>query len=354
MDPSRRYTQAINSNWGEGSSTVIDVMGFNYLSHGTMDQYHAKFPAKPSVGTEDGSTVTARGVYVSDKAKGLLSAYDVNKLDWSLLAGESVPYYAARPYVAGQFQWTGFDYRGEPTPFWWPNTVSHFGILDLCGFPKDNFYYYRAWWKDEPSLHLFPHWNWRGQEGKPINVWVHGNVDEVELWLNGKSLGRKPMPRLGHLEWNVPYEAGTLVAKGYRGGKPTLTDQVETTGDPSAIDLSADSPTLKADGEDLAVIAVGAEDAQGRHVATAGSPVTFEIKGPGRILGVGNGDPVSHEPDQAVGGIWKRSLFNGLAQIIVQSTGETGEIVLVAKSPGLKDGVFTLRAEPSIKRASLP
>ena len=189
MDPSRRMTQAINSNWGEGSSTVIDVMGFNYLSHGNMDEYHAKFPGKPSVGTEDASTVTARGVYVTDRAKGLLSAYDVNKLDWSLLAGESVPYYAARPYVAGQFQWTGFDYRGEPTPFGWPNTVSHFGILDLCGFPKDNFYYYRAWWKAGSSIHLFPHWNWRGKEGQPIDVWVHGQRG------GGRALPERREPR---------------------------------------------------------------------------------------------------------------------------------------------------------------
>jgi beta-galactosidase len=354
MDPSRRYTQAINSNWGEGSSSVIDVMGFNYLTHGNMDQYHAKFPSKPSVGTEDGSTVSARGIYVSDKAKGLLSAYDVNKLDWSVLAGESVPYYAARPYVAGQFQWTGLDYRGEPTPFWWPNTVSHFGILDLCGFPKDNFYYYRAWWKEGPSLHLFPHWNWPGQEGQPIDVWVHGNTDEVELFLNGKSLGRKPMPRLGHLAWKVPYAKGTLVAKGYRAGGQVLTDTVETTGDPAALRLSADAPTLRADGEDLAVIAVGADDAQGRAIPTASSPVTFEVRGPGRILGVGNGDPVSHEPDQAVGGIWKRTLFSGLAQVIVQSTGEPGEIVVVAKSPGLKDATLRLRASPAQRRPSLP
>ena len=354
LDPSRLATQAISSNWGEGSSTVIDVMGFNYLSHGDMDKYHATFPTKPSVGTEDGSTVTARGVYVTDRAKGLLSAYDVNKLDWSLLAGESVPYYAARPYVAGQFQWTGFDYRGEPTPFWWPNTVSHFGILDLCGFPKDNFYYYRAWWKAGPSIHLFPHWNWRGKEGQPIDVWVHGNVDEVELFLNGASLGRKPMPRFGHLEWKVPYAPGTLVAKGYVAGKATLTDAVETTGEPAVVTLAADKPTLKADGEDLAVIAVGATDAQGRAVATAGSTVTFEVTGPGRILGVGNGDPVSHEPDQAVGGVWRRKLFNGLAQVIVGSTGEPGEIVVTAKSPGLQDAVLRLRALTATKRPALP
>jgi beta-galactosidase len=185
-------------------------------------------------------------------------------------------------------------------------------------------------------------------------VWVHGNVDEVELLLNGTSMGRKPMPRLGHLEWMVPYAKGTLVAKGYLSGRQVLTDKVETTEEPDRLRLSADSPTLQADGEDLAVIAVGANDAQGRAVPTADSPVTFEVKGPGRILGVGNGNPVSHEPDQAVDGIWRRNLFNGLAEIIVQSTGEPGEVDLIAKSPGLKDAVLRLQAQPAKKRPSLP
>jgi len=354
LDPTRPTTVAISGGWGGGSSTTIDVMGFNYFTHGNTDDFHKKFPNKPSVSTEDGSTLSTRGVYVSDPPSGWLSAYDVNAPDWASTAHRSVNHFAARPFIAGQFQWTGFDYRGEPTPFGWPSIASQFGILDLCGFPKDNFYYYRAWWSDKPSMHLFPHWNWKGKEGQPIDVWVHGNVEEVELTLNGASLGRKPMPRLGHLEWKVPYAAGTLVARGYSGGKEILTDRVETTGETESLRLGSEQTSIKGDGEDLAMVTLSATDAQGRAVATANALVTFEISGPGRILGVGNGNPASHEPDQAVDGVWRRSLFNGLGQVIVQSTGKPGEIVLTAKSDGLKTSTLRLKVVDAPRRPSVP
>ncbi len=215
-----------------------------------------------------------------------------------LLAEESWSHYAARPYVGGLFQWTGFDYRGEETPFYWPAISSQFGILDLCGFPKDNFYYYQAWWSDHPVLHLLPHWNWPGKEGQEIDVWAHSNCQEVELFLNGRSQGRQTMTNNSHLEWKVKYAPGTLLARGYNGGKEILTDQVETTGDPTAIQLSPHRARIKADGEDLSVITVQVNDAQGRMVPTAGNPISFAIAGPGKIIGVGNGDPSSHEPDQ--------------------------------------------------------
>lgn len=353
LDSTRPTTVAISGGWGAGSSTTIDVMGFNYFTHGNIDDYHRKFPQKPSVATEDGSTFSTRGVYVSDRPKGWLSAYDVNAPDWASTAHRSVNHFAERPFVAGQFQWTGFDYRGEPTPFGWPNIASQFGILDLCGFPKDNFYYYRAWWSDAPSMHLFPHWNWRGQEGQPIDVWVHGNVEEVDLSLNGASLGRKPMPRRGHLEWKVPYAPGSLVATGYRGGKAILTERIETTGEAKGLRLAADEPSIRGDGEDLAVVTVSVTDAEGRAVPTNNAPVTFEVSGPGRIIGVGNGDPASHEPDQAVEGIWRRSLFNGLAQVIVRSTGEAGTIILKAKSPGLNLAELRLTAIKATARPKI-
>jgi beta-galactosidase len=350
-DPTRECTVAISGGWGNGSSTTIDVMGFNYYTHGDgketgNDRYHAKFPLKPSVATEDASTLSARGIYVEDKAHGHLTAYDLNQPGWGSLAEESWTHYAARPYVAGQFQWTGFDYRGEPTPFGWPNISSHFGILDLCGFPKDNFYYYQAWWSGKPVLHLYPHWNWKGREGKPIDVWVDSNCEEVELTLNGVSLGRKKMPVNSHLVWQVPYAPGALVATGYSGGKATLTDRVETTGEVAELRLSADRVALKADRQDVAVVTVSATDDTGHAVATADCDVTFEISGPGVILGVGNGDPSSHEPDKADHGRWHRSLFSGLAEVIVQTTGEPGEIVLTAKSPGKKDAVLRLFTRP--------
>jgi beta-galactosidase len=297
LDPTRRDTVAISGGWGQGSSTTIDVMGFNYFSHGDNDNYHRQFPDKPSVATEDASTFSTRGIYVEDRDHQHLTAYDVNKPNWGGTAEESWQHYSTRPYVAGLFQWTGFDYRGEETPFYWPAISSQFGILDTCGFPKDNFYYYQAWWTDRPVLHLFPHWNWSGKEGQDIDVWVFSNCEEVELFLNGVSQGRKNMPRNSHLEWKVKYAPGVLLARGYTGGKEILTDKVETTGAAVAVQLGPDRATINADGADVSVITVSVKDAQGRLVPDAANKIHFSLSGPGKIIGVGNGDPSSHEPD---------------------------------------------------------
>ena len=200
--------------------------------------------------------------------------------------------------MAGLFIWTGFDYRGEPTPFHWPAVSSQFGILDTCGFRKDNSYYYEAWWTDKPLVHLLPHWNWQGKEGQPIRVWAHSNCDEVELLLNERSLGRQRVKRNSHVEWEVPYESGTLVARGLRNGMEVASDQIETTGPPVAVKLTPHRSKLRADGQDVSVVTVEVVDAEGRHIPTAGHEVTFEVTGAGSICGVGNGDPSSHEPDQ--------------------------------------------------------
>jgi beta-galactosidase len=351
LDPTRRFTVAISGGWEWGSSISIDVMGFNYYTHGVTpetgnDHYHAKFPQKPCVASEDGSTFSTRGIYVKDEACQHLTAYDENKPNWGGLAEESWSHYAVRPYVAGLFTWTGFDYRGEETPFWWPAISSQFGILDTCGFPKDNFYYYQSWYVDRPVLHVFPHWNWAGREGQPINVWCDSNCEEVELFLNGRSLGRKTMKTNSHLAWAVNYAPGTLLARGYKNGRQIITGQVETTGAPASVQLTPHKSTIAADGEDVSIITVQANDAQGRPVPTASSEIAFEIAGPGRIIGVGNGDPSSHEPDQYVAGGWKRSLFNGLAQVIVRSAGQPGEITLTAASKDLSPAVLKIRANP--------
>jgi beta-galactosidase len=354
LDPTRRDTMAISGGWGVGSSVSIDVMGFNYSTHGDTDAYHKQFPDKPSVATEDASTFSTRGVYVQDRDHQHLTAYDVNRPDWGLLAEDSWKHYASRPYAAGLFQWTGFDYRGEETPFYWPAISSQFGILDTCGFPKDNFYYYQAWWSDKPVLHLFPHWNWPGKEGQGIDVWVYSNCGEVELFLNGVSQGRKPMQRNSHLEWKVKYAPGTLIARGYNDGREILADQVQTTGSPVAIHLSPDRPTINADGEDVSVVSVSVLDAQGRAVPDASNNMHFTLKGLGKIIGVGNGDPSSHEPDVFISPApfqtnsldWQRSLFNGLAQILVQSSSEPGEIYLTATSDGLSPFTLKLTAHP--------
>jgi beta-galactosidase len=208
------------------------------------------------------------------------------------------------------FIWTGFDYRGEPTPYGWPSVTSYFGMMDLCGFPKDNVYYLRSWWGQQPVLHLLPHWNWSGKEGQPINVWAYSNCEEVELFLNRKSLGRKKMEPLGHLEWEVPYAPGTLEAIGYKGGKKILTDVVKTAGEPAAIHLSAHKNALAADGEDIAMITVAALDKAGVPVPMASNEITFSLQGPGTIIGVGNGDPTSLEKERYVETIETVSIEN--------------------------------------------
>ena len=210
LDPSRPITEAMNGDWGKGLSSVVDVQGFNYFV-ADIDEFHRSHPHLPSMGSETASTVSTRGVYANDASRGYLSAYDLNFPRWAATAERWWSYYDARPFLAGGFVWTGFDYRGEPTPYKWPCISSHFGIMDTCGFPKDLFWYYKAWWGTEPVLHLLPHWNWKGREGANIEVWAFTNADEVRLRLNGRDLGSRTVQRFGHAEWQVPYEPGTSI-----------------------------------------------------------------------------------------------------------------------------------------------
>jgi beta-galactosidase len=200
----------------------------------------------------------------------------------------------------------------------------------MCGFPKDTFYYYKAWWGKEPALHLFPHWNFEGREGEQIPVWVYSNLDEVELLVNGKSLGSQKVPHLGHLEWKVKYEPGVIEARGSKGGKVVLTEKRETTGPEVAIRLTADRTEINADGEDVAILKVEALDKEGRPVPTASNLIRFKVSGAGAVIGVGNGDPNCQESDKEP----TRSLFNGLAQVILQSTKRPGEILIEAVKEG--------------------
>ncbi len=329
LDPTRLCTAAVNGSYGQGVSKSLDVEGINY-NLDQIDNYHRTHPRQPLIGTETASTVSTRGVYITDALRNWVSAYDVNNPPWAELAEEWWPFYASREFLAGGFAWTGFDYRGEPTPYGWPSVSSQFGIVDTCGFPKDNFYYYKAWWGQEPVLHLFPHWNWEQREGEPIRVWVHSNLDEVELLLNGASQGRQKVKPLEHLEWSVKYAPGTLEARGYRNGALVLTEKRETTGDPVGLRLTADRTTLAADGEDIAILRLEALDAQGRPVPTADALIHFTVAGEGRVIGVGNGDPNCQESDKEP----QRSLFNGLAQVIVQSTRTPGTITITADRTG--------------------
>jgi beta-galactosidase len=333
LDPSRLATTAMNNGYGGvGVSTVVDVQGFNY-NDGQIDGYHRAHPQQPMIGTETASTLATRGIYANDKARGYMSAYDTEKPAWGNTAEEWWSFYDEREFLAGGFAWTGFDYRGETTPYKWPCISSHFGILDTCGFAKDTAYYYKTWWGAEPVLHLLPHWNWEGKEGQEIEVWAYCNQDSVELFLNGASLGSQPVKKNGHLEWKVKYAPGAIEARASKGGKVVMTESRETAGPAAKIVAVADRPQIAADGQDVAVIHVTIVDAQGRTVPLADNKVTFAVSGAGSVLGVGNGDPSCHEPDKAS----ERSAFNGLCMAIVQSRrGEPGSIAISVTSPGLE------------------
>jgi beta-galactosidase len=346
LDPTRPVTTAMNGGWGKGFTLVEDVQGFNY-NNKQIDKFHAAFPHMPSVGTETASTVCTRGIYVNDKDNGYVSAYDLNFPPWASTAEAWWTLYDARPWVSGGFAWTGFDYRGEPTPYGWPCISSHFGILDTCGFPKDNFYYYQAWWGSKPVLHLFPHWNW--SDGQEIDVWCHTNLDRVELFVNGRSMGAKDVARNSHVSWKVPYAPGIIEARGFRAGSEILWVKRETTGPAAAVRLRPDRGRIAANGEDVSMVAAEIVDAQGRIMPIADNEVTFRISGPGRLIGVGNGDPSSHEPDHAD----RRHAFNGLCMAIVQAAKQPGEIVVDASSPGLRAATARIASEESRARPSV-
>ncbi len=344
-DLSRPVSCAMNGGWGHGITFVEDLQGINY-SPGSYDDFHKSFPDMPLYGSETASTVSTRGIYANDAKAGYVSAYDVNFPGWADTAEDAWRPIAERDYVAGGFVWTGFDYKGEPTPYAWPCINSHFGIMDECGFPKDNWYYYKAWWGDKPIVHILPHWNWAGSSfaEKPVSVWCHSNCERVELFLNGTSLGSKDVPKYGHVEWQVPYTVGKLEAIGYNGDKRASTDVVETAGAPVSLRISSDKKILSADGEDVILAEISVVDSHGRVVPTADNLVTFKVVGgAARVAGVGNGDASSHEPDRAT----KRSAFNGYCLAVVQATNTAGRITLTAASPGLASATVTLEAKPS-------
>jgi beta-galactosidase len=349
LDPTRPVTVAMNGGWGRGFSKVIDVMGFNYIRNGSgADRYHRDFPARPCIGTEEASTFSTRGEYANDTNACYIAAYDDNAPGYGATAERWWRLYVARPWLAGAFVWTGFDYRGEPSPFRQAYS-SQFGIMDTCGFPKDNFFYYQAWWTDKRVLHLLPHWNWAGKEGQEIDVRCFSNCEAVELFLNGKSLGKQDMPRNSHLRWKVNYTPGTLLANGWSNGKVVAREKVETTGPPVAVKLVPDRAEINADGEDVSLVLVAATDAVGRFVPVAENTISFAVTG-GTIIGVGNGHPNSTESDKAN----ERKLFNGLGQVIVQSPKNGCDIHLTASSPGMKPATVTIKARPAKLRPSVP
>jgi len=338
---------AMNGGWGGGLTEVIDVQGFNYRTR-NIDGFRALFPTKFAIGTETASTRTTRGVYVDDRQHGYVAAYGENGVEkaWTWW-----PYYATHPFTSGGFVWTGFDYRGEPTPYKWPCISSHFGLMDTCGFPKDIYYYYKAWWTDKPMVHLATDWSVPGSEGKTTLVRCFSNCRTVELFLNGKSLGRKTMIPNEYLDWNVRYAPGVLIAKGYNGPWVAAETKIGTSGSPAALQLHADRTSITADGRDVSVIEVSITDIHRGVVSFANNLVQFHLNGPGEIIGVGNGDPSSHEADKAM----QRRTFNGYAQVLVQAGHEKGTIDMTATSPGLRSARLKIKtALPKSPEAVLP
>jgi beta-galactosidase len=357
LDTTRLCTAAINGSLsGVTFAYVLDVKGLNYNIPGNLDSYHPGNPTAPIIGTEVGSTVTTRGIYTNDTVNGYVASYDFitqsglpDPVTWGETAETWWPIYTARPWASGGFNWTGFDYRGEPTPYNWPCINSHFGQMDTCGFPKDLFYYYQANWTLKPVLHVFPHWNWT--PGQPINVWAYGNCQAVELFVNGASQGKQTLNVQGHVEWdNVTYAAGTLQAIGYNNGVAVITNTAVTTGTPAAIALLPDRSTILADGRDVSIVTVAVLDSLGRVVPSASNNVTFTISG-GAIIGVGNGNPSSHEADKASN---QRMAFNGLAEVIVQSTNQAGSITLAASATGLTPTNITITAAATLPAPAAP
>ena len=329
FDSSRAITAAVSGGWEGGIGRVTQVMGYNYIGHGNIDGHHAQFPWQAGIGTEESNTAGTRGVYETDSRNAHMAP--TNHMPGNIGTESSWQFYALRPFLSGLFYWTGFDYRGESNPYDWPAVSSQYGILDLCGFPKDIFYYLKSWWGKEPVLHIMPHWNWQGREGQEKTVTVYSNCEQVALFLNSRSLGKQDMPVNGHLEWKVTYEPGVVLARGYRAGKEILTQKVETTGDPAVLQATADRVALQADGEDLSVITVQVNDARGLAVPLAGNEISFALGGPGRILGVGNGDPSSHEVERMFETI-RTARIENLRELPVNNLANRSEV-----APGFDD-----------------
>ena len=295
LDDTRTITFGGNNGIDyEGINECVDVRGFNYLhirQHDYLEKYHELHPNQSLIGSEEASCIYTRGETETDFAKKTVTGYDEYVMKWGSTAEGWLKYYHNHPYIAGGFLWTGFDYSGEPIPY--PsNSVTNFGIMDLCGYPKDVYYYYKAWWTKEDVLYLFPDWN--RQPGENVRVVVYSNAEEVELWVNGRSLGKQAVSFLGHLEWNVVFEEGCIEAVAWKNGREVKRLARHTAGAPEKIRLRVDNKPFTGD---TALVTAEILDAQGNVVPYADNEVQFVCEN-GKILGVGNGDPGSNEPNQ--------------------------------------------------------
>lgn len=360
IDPSRPTTYGMNMGWidicdiHDEAGFRFDVFGVNYRSgqrSENYDDFHAKYPDWALLATETWGGASTRGLYEPDdhlgetyrhhkigwldeRYKGFATAYATTATPWGYTIEETWRDCANRPFLAGTFMWTGFDYRGEIFPYSYPSVITRYGILDYCGFYKEVAHYLRAWWRPEsPHIFLMPHWDWQGREGELIHVRCYANCHAIELVLNDTSLGRKTMPINDKLEWDVPYAAGTLTAIAYsENGEEIIRTARRTSGGAHKLNMHVHSPSIKADGEEVVVVDVQIVDKDGEICPRADNLVTFDVQGAAEILGVGNGNPMSHEPDKFTK---QRRAFHGLCQVLLKSTGETGEAILTVSSYGL-------------------
>jgi beta-galactosidase len=332
-DHTRPITCAINGSWLTNWTADEDIIGVNYHFR-EYDAFHQANPRVPMFASETANHKTTRGQYLDDRTNGWLSCYNLDDQDWRAVA--------TRPYFAGAYIWTGFDYKGEPNPYGWPDVGNNTGLMDYCGFPKDKYYYFESCWSDKPMVHVVPgNWNWRGKEGHPIRILAFSNARRVELFLNDRSFGAKEMPPGAYAEWEVPYQPGRLLAKAYTEGKIVATEAVETSGPPVRIVLAPDRKQLRANNEDAVVVPVSILDDKGRLVPDAAHRVTFQLTGNGRILGVGNGDPADHDPDQAD----NRKAFHGRCIAVIQTGARAGTLRLTATSPGLSSATLKFKVK---------
>jgi beta-galactosidase len=337
---------------------MIDTAGLNYQGAGIRSSppqypvFHQNYPAKFVFGSETASTISSRGEYIFPVASGAgavagpnsgedtathqMSSYDLYFPPWATSPDKEFAAQEQYPFVGGEFVWTGWDYLGEPTPFD-SSRSSYFGIIDLAGFKKDRFFMYQARWRpDLPMAHILPHWNWPERRFLPVPVHVYTSGDEAELFLNGKSLGRKKKEPLQYrIRWDeVIYAPGELKVVAYKQGKPWATDAVKTAGLPSMLRLEPDRAVIAPDGFDLSFVTVAVMDQSALRVPRSKNLVHFSISGPGEIVATDNGDPT----DLTVFASKERKAFNGLALVIVRAKrGQTGKITVRAQSDGLKD-----------------
>ncbi len=334
LDTTRPITCAMSGGWlTNGMADVEDIVGINYSTK-VYDAVHKRYPHKALFGSEDTNEKTTRGQYANDKKTGMCSCYNLSDSNWLAVV--------TRPFMCGSYTWTGFDYRGEPNPDGWPDVANNTGLMDSCGFPKDKYYYFESCWSHKPMVHLMPDsWNWPGKEGQNIRVIAFSNAKQVELFLNGRSLGKQNMPHDGRLEWQVPYQPGQLIARASTDGKTVATDEITTTGNPASIRLSVSRTTLRANDEDAVVVAVSILDEQGHVVPDSANRVSFQLAGDGEILGTGNGDPADHDSDKAP----ERHAFHGHCIAVIEAGTQTGTIEVTATSPGLTSDSVRLKVK---------